>query len=52
MTVPFERIADVLKQLPAVLEAEAELDAKVKAGLELPDFVTELLSGDSVREID
>jgi len=52
VVVPFEKIDSVLTQLPEVLNAEAELDAKVKAGLEIPDFVTGLLSGDSVREID
>jgi 4-hydroxy-4-methyl-2-oxoglutarate aldolase len=51
VVVPREQLDAVLKRLPEVLEAEAELDAKVKAGLELPDFVTGLLSGDSVREI-
>jgi len=50
--VPNDRIADVLLRLPEVLEAEAELDAKVKAGLEMPDFVIDMLSSDRVVEIE
>ena len=52
VVVPKARLEDVLRQLPVVLQAEAELDAEVKGGLEMPDFVTELLSGERVREIE
>ena len=52
MVVPKARLEDVLRQLPVVLQAEAELDAEVKGGLEMPNFVTELLSGERVREIE
>ena len=52
VVVPNNRIDDVLLRLPEVLEAEAELDAKVKAGLEMPDFVTDLLSGDRVVVVE
>lgn len=39
VVVPFERIDEVLVCLDAVRTAEAELDAKVKAGLRLPPFL-------------
>jgi len=52
VVVPNSRIADVLHRLPEVLDAEAELDAKVKAGLEMPDFVTDMLSDDRVVEVE
>lgn len=39
VVVPFERIDEVLARLEAVRAAEAELDAKVKAGLRLPPFL-------------
>lgn len=51
VVVPSQRLAEVLDRLPGVLKAEAELDAKVNAGLEMPDFVTGLLSSDKVVEI-
>ena len=52
VVVPFERIDEVLAALPQVLEAEAALEAKVKGGLQLPDFVTDLLASDQVKIID
>ena len=52
VVVPKVQLEEVLRQLPVVLQAEAELDAEVKAGLQMPDFVTELLASDSVREIE
>jgi 4-hydroxy-4-methyl-2-oxoglutarate aldolase len=39
VVVPFERIDEVLARLDVVRAAEAELDAKVKAGLRLPPFL-------------
>lgn len=39
VVVPFERIDEVLVRLDAVRTAEAELEAKVKAGLRLPPFL-------------
>ncbi len=50
--VPLARIDAVIARLETVRTAEAELEAKVKAGLELPDFVKSLLASDQVREID
>lgn len=52
VVVPFERIDAVIERLPALRAAEAELDAKVSAGLEIPDFVKDLLASDAVKEID
>ena len=52
VVVPRAKLEDVLRQLPEVLQAEAELEAEVKAGLEMPEFVTGLLAGDSIREIE
>lgn len=52
VVLPFARIDAVIARLESVRKAEAELDAKVKAGLELPDFVRDLLASDRVREVD
>jgi 4-hydroxy-4-methyl-2-oxoglutarate aldolase len=50
--VPFARIDEVIARLPAIRAAEAALDAKVKAGLRMPDFVRALFEGGRIREID
>ncbi|MFL5258749.1 MAG: RraA family protein [Hyphomicrobiales bacterium] len=50
VVVPRLRIAAVLKQLEQVRAAESALEAKVKDGLEVPDFVRQLL--DSGRVVD
>jgi 4-hydroxy-4-methyl-2-oxoglutarate aldolase len=52
VVVPFGLIDTVIGRLPAIREAEAALDAKVKAGLEIPDFVTDLFAGGRVREVE
>jgi 4-hydroxy-4-methyl-2-oxoglutarate aldolase len=49
--VPREQISTVLERLTAVRAAEAALDAKVKAGLEVPDFVQAILESDRVTEL-
>jgi 4-hydroxy-4-methyl-2-oxoglutarate aldolase len=49
--VPREQISTVLERLTAVRAAEAVLDAKVKAGLEVPDFVQAILNSDRVTEL-
>ena len=51
VVVPQDRAAAVLQQLEAVRAAEAALEAKVKAGLEVPDFVQKILGSDRVEEI-
>ena len=49
--VPRGQIADVLGRLAQVRAAEAALEAKVKAGLEVPDFIQAILASDRVTEI-
>jgi 4-hydroxy-4-methyl-2-oxoglutarate aldolase len=49
--VPRGRIGNVLERLAAVRAAEAALEVKVKAGLEVPDFVQAILDSDRVSEI-
>ena len=48
--VPRVDIEAVLKRLVDVKAAEATLDAKVKAGLEVPDFIKAILASDRVVE--
>jgi hypothetical protein len=40
----------VLKRLENVKAAEASMDAKVKAGLEVPDFIQKIMDSDRVVE--
>ncbi len=49
--VPRAQIGSVLERLAAVRAAEAALEAKVKAGLEVPDFVEAILKSDRVTEV-
>ena len=49
--VPRAKAAEVIKALALVREAEVGLEAKVKAGLQVPDFVTAILASDQVVEI-
>lgn len=51
VVIPLARAADVLAQLDTVRAAEAALDAKVKAGLEVPDFITAILDGPRLRRL-
>lgn len=51
VVVPQRMIADVVARLPAIRAAEAALEAKVKAGLEVPGFFEEVLASGRVREI-
>ncbi|HEV8389380.1 MAG TPA: 4-hydroxy-4-methyl-2-oxoglutarate aldolase [Dongiaceae bacterium] len=48
--VPRGEAASVLQRLAAVRSAEAALEAKVKAGLEIPDFIQGILDSDRVVE--
>jgi 4-hydroxy-4-methyl-2-oxoglutarate aldolase len=52
VVVPFGLIDTVIGRVPAIREAEAALDAKVKAGLETPDFIADLFAGGRVREVE
>jgi 4-hydroxy-4-methyl-2-oxoglutarate aldolase len=49
--VPRGEVRPVLNRLADVRAAEAALEAKVKAGLEVPDFVQAILSSGRVSEI-
>lgn len=44
--------AAVIEKLAAVRAAEADLEAKVKAGLEVPEFIKAVLASDRVVEIE
>ena len=50
--VPFGQIDDVIGRLAAIRRLEEELDAKVAAGLAVPDFVSELMASDKVQVVD
>jgi 4-hydroxy-4-methyl-2-oxoglutarate aldolase len=49
--VPLDQAQGVLNKLKDVKAAEAGLEAKVKAGLEIPDFVEAIIASDRVEEI-
>jgi 4-hydroxy-4-methyl-2-oxoglutarate aldolase len=49
--VPRGEVEMILKRLSEVRVAEAALEAKVKAGLEIPDFVQAILASERVVEI-
>jgi 4-hydroxy-4-methyl-2-oxoglutarate aldolase len=49
--VPRSQAKTVIKRLPDVRTAEAGLEAKVKAGLEIPDFIRSVLASDRVTEV-
>jgi 4-hydroxy-4-methyl-2-oxoglutarate aldolase len=51
VAVPYAAIDAVIERLEAIRAAEASLDAQVKAGLGVPDFVARILEG-RVREVD
>lgn len=52
VVIPFHQAADVARQLAGVRSAEASLEAKVKAGLRMPDFIAQILSSDRVERLD
>jgi len=49
--VPLAEAATVVKQLADVKAAEAKLEALVRGGLEVPEFVTSIIESDRVEEI-
>jgi 4-hydroxy-4-methyl-2-oxoglutarate aldolase len=51
VVVPLGMAETVLASLEQVRAAEAGLEAKVKAGLEIPDFVAAIIASDRVQEI-
>jgi 4-hydroxy-4-methyl-2-oxoglutarate aldolase len=50
--VPRREALTVLERLRTVRAAESTLDAKVKAGLEIPDFIQSILDSDRIIEVD
>ena len=52
VVVPRARAAAVVEVLATVRAAEAALEAKIVAGLEIPEFVEEILNSDRVVRID
>lgn len=50
--VPLAEAEAVLARLPAIREAERALEDKVKAGLEVPDFIRAILDSDRTRYVD
>jgi len=50
--VPLAQAEKVLAMLDQVRAAEASLEAKVKGGLEIPEFVQAIIDSDRVEEID
>lgn len=51
VVVPRAAAADVIARLAEVRAAEAALDAKVKAGLRIPEFVAALLNSDRIEHL-
>jgi len=51
VVIPRREVDNVIKQLPNVRAAEADLEAKVKEGLKLPDFISAVLASGRVAEI-
>jgi 4-hydroxy-4-methyl-2-oxoglutarate aldolase len=51
VVIPRAQVGAVLNRLPDIRAAEAALEAKVKAGLDIPDFIRSILDSDRVVEI-
>lgn len=51
VVVPLGQADDVLARLDEIRAAEASLDAKVKAGLQIPDFISAIFESGRVEEI-
>ena len=52
VVVPQARLDAVISRLGAVRAAESALDAKVKGGLKMPDFVQALIDEGRFQEVD
>jgi 4-hydroxy-4-methyl-2-oxoglutarate aldolase len=52
VVVHYARIGETIQRLRAVQAAEASLDAKVKAGLVIPDFIQALIDAGKFRQVD
>jgi 4-hydroxy-4-methyl-2-oxoglutarate aldolase len=51
VAIPGGEIEKIIAQLAEVRTAEAALEAKVKAGLEFPDYIQKILSSERVQEV-
>ena len=51
VVIPEEEIDATIMRLEAVRTAELNLDAKVKAGLTVPDFILELIAAGKFKEV-
>ena len=51
VVIPGGEIEKTIEQLAEVRRAEAGLEAKVKAGLEVPDFIQKILASGQIREV-
>lgn len=51
VVIPHQEASAVIGRLSGIRTAEAALEAKVKAGLEIPDFIQAVLASDRVAEI-
>jgi 4-hydroxy-4-methyl-2-oxoglutarate aldolase len=52
VVVPFARIDEAIARLPGVKAAEADLDARVKAGLKVPHLLQTLIDSGRFQEVD
>jgi regulator of RNase E activity RraA len=52
VVVPAHLIERTIERLSAIRAAEADLDAKVKAGLEVPAFIADLIDAGRFTEVD
>ena len=52
VVVPFERIDDVAKKLMAIKNAEAKVEAAVKAGMTEPEYIAELMASDRTSYVN
>lgn len=52
VVIPRLQLDQVIARLADVRSAEAALEAKVKAGLEIPDFIEKILSSDRIARVD
>ncbi|MBL8906416.1 MAG: RraA family protein [Rhizobiales bacterium] len=52
VVIPRLQLHQVIARLAEVRAAEAALEAKVKAGLEIPDFIETILASDRIARVD
>jgi 4-hydroxy-4-methyl-2-oxoglutarate aldolase len=51
VVIPRGETRKIIEQLAEVRAAEAALEAKVKAGLEIPDFIQKILASERIQEV-